>query len=81
MKTAPDYPQAALDNKIEGRVTVRVLIGYDGNVLRAYILRSAHPLLNKEALKAAYNLKFKPAELNGKKVKVTMAIPYDFKLN
>ena len=35
---APEYPQAARDAKIEGRVLVRALVGVDGRVEEAFLL-------------------------------------------
>ncbi|MGD9487233.1 MAG: TonB family protein [Calditrichaceae bacterium] len=78
-KERPEYPEDARRGGIEGTVIVAVTIDVDGSVTEASILKSV-PLLDQAALDAARMAQFTPAEHDGKKVKVTMKIPYQFKL-
>jgi TonB family protein len=48
--------------------SVRVEIGVDGKVLGAVMQQSAHPLYDREVLKAAREWRYTPATLNGRAV-------------
>ena len=78
---APDYPEMARISMLEGTVTVKVLVGPDGRVMQAEILQGVHPMLNKEALKAAMKCTFKPGKQRNIPVKAWMAIPFRFRLH
>jgi protein TonB len=75
------YPDAAISNGIEGRVTVRFVVSSDGTVKRAEVLRGVDPLLDQEALRVVSTLpKWKPGKQNGKAVPVWFFVPVNFKL-
>jgi TonB family protein len=75
----PTYPPIAKAAGAEGSVGVRVTVDEEGNVVAAEAI-SGHPLLKMAAVDAARQSKFKPAFVEGKPVKVTGVISYDFKL-
>lgn len=78
----PEYPGIARDAQIEGRVTVRVLIGKDGRVLDAVLAENIQvPMLNDAALKAARLWRFTPGIANGHPVACWTAIPFHFRLH
>ncbi len=75
------YPETALNLKIEGKVVVRVFVGRDGSPLRMEIIKSAHELLDEEALRViSENAKFTPAVVNGKNAIGVITIPITFKI-
>jgi len=75
------YPQEAVDNGIQGRVTLRFVVSSDGSVKRVEILRGVHPVLDKEAIRVVSALpKWKPGKQNGKAVPVWFSVPVNFKL-
>lgn len=87
------YPKEALDNNIEGRVTVKITIGEDGVVRDAKVLSEKYRgncnadikvdsgLFAKAALEVIRKMpKWIPAEKNGKKVAVEFTMPISFKL-
>lgn len=76
----PIYPDEAKRQKIEGRVTVEIVIGEDGNVISARP-RSGHELLQGAAKEAALKARFKPTLVDGKPAKVSGAMTYDFELD
>jgi len=45
------YPKEAISQGIKGRVMVSFIIEKDGTVAQVEVERSAHPLLDKEALR------------------------------
>ncbi len=77
----PEYPEMARASQLEGTVLVGVLVGPDGSVMQTKILKSVHPLLDREALKAARRCKFLPGKQRGIPVKAWMAVPFAFKLH
>jgi TonB family protein len=76
---APEYPPAALKARQTGRVSVRVRIGVDGQVLKAEIHRSSGVLaLDEAALRAVRAWKFEPAQRGGLPTEEEIAVPVKF---
>lgn len=76
----PAYPAEARQAGGEGAVKVSVTINEEGNVIFACgAFSKAHPALIESAENAAYFSKFQPASDNGKAVKVSGLIIYNFK--
>ena len=74
------YPQEAYEKQIDGRVFITFVIEKDGSVLRARVARSAHPLLDAEALRVISGMpKWKPAMSGGKAVRFEKTLPITFK--
>jgi len=78
-EVAPVYPDAARQAGIEGLVFVRALVGKDGSVEQAEILKGAE-LLQQAALDAAYATKFTPAVQNDMPVKCWVQMSFRFVL-
>ena len=77
----PEYPEMARLSQMQGTVVVKILVGPDGSVMDAQILKGIHPLLDREALKAARKTKWIPGKQRNIPVKAWMAIPYRFRLH
>jgi TonB family protein len=73
----PLYPDEARANRVAGTVVVQVVIDESGKVIRACAVHGP-PLLMRASEVAAYNAVFSPTRLNGKPVKVTGLITYNF---
>jgi TonB family protein len=73
----PVYPAVAIWAGISDAVVVRVLINQQGDVLSATSI-SGHALLKNAAATAARDWKFKPAEADGKQVKMEGMITIRF---
>jgi TonB family protein len=73
----PSYPLEAKTVKASGTVSVKVLIDEEGNVIEAKG-ENGHPSLREAAEKSALQAKFTPTLINGKKVRVTGIITYNF---
>lgn len=78
-KPAPPYPAIARIAKIQGPVSVQVLIDEGGRVVSAKAT-SGPPLLQAAAVQAAYSASFTPTLLSKQPVKVTGVIIYNFVL-
>ncbi len=80
-KTTAAYPEDAIKKGLEGEVIVKVTIDTTGKVEKAEVVKSTNKIFNEPAIKAAMKFKFTPAMIGKKKVKVSMNIPFEFKLN
>ena len=76
----PHYPEVARLAQVEGTVMVKVLVDVDGSVKAAELIVGVHPLLNKEALKAARRCVFVPGQQRERKVATWVAVPYNVRL-
>lgn len=74
---SPEYPAIARSAEVSGMVIAEVLIGRDGLVTDARILRSI-PLLDQAALDAVRQWEFRPTLLNGTPVPVIMTVTVNF---
>jgi protein TonB len=76
------YPEMARRAGVEGRVSVKVLIGKDGRPKpgRVIIEETASELLNKAAIDAIMQQVFPPATQNSQPVEVWVVIPIVFRL-
>ena len=72
----PDYPQEAKDFCVSGKVEIEVLIGENGNVIKAKAI-SGDELLRDSAVKAVKKAKFRQVA-DGKPVKTKGVIVYNF---
>ncbi|MEP6913025.1 MAG: TonB family protein [bacterium] len=73
----PVYPEEAKKQKIEGVVSVTITVGEDGNVIFAKAKSGPEPLYGASE-EAAYKARFKPTTKDGKPVKVTGVMSYNF---
>ena len=76
------YPEQAMKEGIQGRVTVSFIVEKDGSISNVRPVLSVHPLLNKEAVRVVKSMpKWSPGKHNGKPVRVRFNLPVMFKLN
>jgi len=71
------YPPEARRQGIQGQVILKVLISENGDVETAEVV-SGDPMLAESALDAVKKFKFKPFIRDGKVVKVSTKLPFDF---
>ncbi len=75
----PPYPEMAKQLKIQGVVSVQVLVDETGRVVSAKAV-SGHAFLVRDAQKAALQARFAPTLLGDQPVKVSGVITYNFVL-
>ena len=75
----PVYPELAQQARIQGVVILEAVIGEDGAVREARVLRPA-PMLDDAALDAVLQWKYTPTLLNGQPVPVIMTVTVTFTL-
>ena len=75
------YPDEAVRNGIQGRVLVDFVIDARGKVTDVKVLKGVDPLLDEAAVKViSASPDWKPARLQGKKVRSEMSLYVEFKL-
>jgi len=76
-----NYPQAAIDAKIEGTVYLTFIVEKDGTVTNVTVLKGVNPLLDEEAIKViSESPKWSPGLQRGQPVRVRFQIPLSFNL-
>lgn len=76
------YPTQALENGIQGRVIVQMVVTKEGDIAESMVVRGVDPLLDAEALRVINSMpKWKPGKQNGEAVNVKYTIPVNFRLS
>ena len=74
------YPKEAKKNNIEGKVYIAFLVDSKGNIKELKIVKSAHKLLDTEALRVIKAMpKWTPGKKDGKNVTAKVTLPIAFK--
>lgn len=76
----PVYPEEAKKKRIEGKVTLKVVVNVDGSVSDVSVLEGPE-IFRQAAIDAALHWQFRPAEHNGKVVPVWVVMPIEFSLD
>jgi TonB family protein len=77
-KPEPKYTKGALRHQVQGTVILRVVLHSSGRVRDLCVVQGLPYGLTKQAVEAAYRIKFEPAVKDGQPVSVTMLVQYDF---
>lgn len=79
----PKYTREALQAKTAGTMTVDLVVGADGRVIRSRIARTIDPAngLDWMALQAAMQWRFKPGLVNGQPANVLVTVTMEFRLH
>lgn len=76
-----NYPQAAQDNNVQGKVVVRFIVEKDGSVSGVSILKSVDRDLDREAIRVVKSMpKWQPGKNNGVPVRSYFTLPINFRL-
>ena len=76
----PNYPPLAKQIRLQGQVSVQVLVDETGRVVSAKAV-NGHPLFLVEAQRAALQARFSPTKLGDQPVRVSGVITYNFVLS
>jgi TonB family protein len=74
----PEYPPAALKERVGGLAVIRLIVNEKGVVSTARVLDASDPRLGAAALAAARTWVFSPALANGNPVPMSMDAPVEF---
>jgi len=73
----PVYPKTALDKRVQGTVQLEIVIGPDGRVSDARVLKSV-PLLDQAAIEATMQARYEPSMVYGNPVSVVHVVSHTF---
>lgn len=76
----PVYTKVAFRARVEGTSILQLVIDEEGNVIHARILRGLPLGLDKAAIEAVEQWRFKPATLEGRPVKVAYNVQVTFRV-
>ncbi len=79
-RVEPQYPRAALQERIQGMVVLQAVITKTGSVEQVKTLRADHAVLEKAATDTVLQWKYKPATVNNRPVKVYFTVTVTFRL-
>ncbi|MDQ5844316.1 MAG: energy transducer TonB [Acidobacteriota bacterium] len=79
-KPQPSYTKEARRNRIQGFVSLKVLLSANGQVSRIRIVKGLPAGLTESAIRAACKIKFKPAMKDGENVSQWVIAEYIFRL-
>lgn len=79
-KPEPAYTSEARENQITGTVVLSAVFAETGEVTDIQIIKGLSHGLNDRCIEAAKQIKFVPAESNGKKISFRMRLEYNFNL-
>ncbi len=75
------YPEEAKEQEIQGRVIVQFTIEKDGSVSDVKVVKSVHPLVDEQVVRAVSAMPaWKPGMHEGKPVRVSYSLPFRFRL-
>lgn len=75
------YPAEAIRDGVQGKVMVEFIIEKDGKVTGARVVKGVSEELDAEALRVvSASPKWKPGRMNGNKVRTSLTIPVEFRL-
>ncbi len=77
-----NYPEQAKDFSIQGKVFVQFVVWKDGTIKDVKVVKGAHKLLDKEALRVIINMPdWKPGKQRGKNVNARFTLPIKFRIS
>jgi len=79
-RVEPEYPALAVKAHIQGIVILEATVGEDGDVREVKLLRSANPLIDREAELALRQWRYSPLVLNGIRVPFILTVTLSFSL-
>ena len=75
------YPEVAVRNGVQGRVVVEFVVEKDGKVTNVRVVKGVSDELDAEAVKViGASPKWKPGRVKGEKVRTSISLPVEFKL-
>ena len=79
VRASMKYPELAIETRQEGKITIRVLVGLDGSVIKTDKIYGPEVFYD-EVKDKVMNLQFTPGLQNNKPVKVWVSVPFNFNL-
>lgn len=80
LRVQPDYPAAARQLRVQGKVVLRAVISREGAIENLQVV-SGHPMLVRAAVDAVRQWRYRPYMLNGDPVEVETEVTVNFVLS
>jgi len=77
-KPSPGYSAEALAHNVRGRVVLKAVLCRDGKITDVQIIESLPFGMTEKAIEAARQMKFEPAEKDGRRVSEVIRLEYNF---
>jgi protein TonB len=74
------YPIGLMARGVEGRAVISFVIELDGHITSLEVVSTTHPDFGRATLRGARRMRFRPARLGGKPVRVKATMPVDWVL-
>lgn len=78
LKPSPDFSAEALAHTVRGRVVLSAVLCRTGKVTDVQVIESLPFGMTEKAIKAARQIKFEPAEKDGRRVSEVIRLEYNF---
>ncbi len=79
-RVEPAYSEIARKLRLEGVAVLQAIISAEGSVEEVRVVKSAHALLDAEAVRAVERWRYRPATLKGRPVRVYLTVTVEFRL-
>jgi periplasmic protein TonB len=79
-RVEPSYSEIARKLRLEGVVVLQAIISADGRIEEVRVVKSAHALLDADAVAAVEQWRYRPATLKGRPVRVSLTVTVEFRL-
>lgn len=77
-KPSPGYSAEALAHSVRGRVVLKAVLCRNGKITDVQVIESLPFGMTEKAIEAARQIKFEPAEKNGRRVSEVFRLEYNF---
>jgi TonB family protein len=72
------YPLAALQDKAQGKMLMKLYITEQGTIAKAEILKSVHPSIDRNVLDNLRSIQIPPATMDGQPIASQLLVPLSF---
>jgi TonB family protein len=79
-RVEPSYSELARKLRLEGVAVLQAIIRADGRIEEVRVVKSAHSLLDADAVRAVEQWRYRPATLKGRPVRVSLTVTVEFRL-
>jgi TonB family protein len=79
-KPEPGFTEAARKNNVTGTVRLRMLLGANGSVSNISVVKGLPDGLTEKAISAAHQIRFTPAQKDGRNVNQWVVVEYNFNI-
>jgi protein TonB len=79
-RVEPSYSEIARKLRLEGIAVLQAIISAAGSVEEVRVVKSAHALLDADAVRAVERWRYRPATLKGRPVRVSLTVTVEFRL-